>query len=94
MNKKVFLYFIADTTSTLYVFQPLRQRSLNKQIEASDVEINLRKAIEGVKQEINETNQLIDNVSVTEANLDAKIERRKVEIDRFEKRLQSLKKVR
>lgn len=58
------------------------------------MEGGIRKAIETVKKEIEETNQLIDNVSVTEANLDAKIERRKAEIDRYEKRLQTLKKVR
>lgn len=58
------------------------------------MEDDIRKAIEILKKEIEETNQLIDNVSVTEANLDAKIERRKAEIDRYEKRLQTLKKVR
>lgn len=57
------------------------------------MEAGIKKAIETVKKEIAETNQLIDNVSVTEANLDAKIERRKAEIDRYEKRLQTLKKV-
>lgn len=59
----------------------------------SEVEAGIKKAIESIKQEISETKQLIDNVSATEASLDAKIERRKIEIDRYEKRLQTLKKV-
>lgn len=58
------------------------------------MEEGIKKAIESIKQEIADTKQLIDNVSATESSLDAKIERRKVEIDRYEKRLQTLKKVR
>lgn len=65
-----------------------------KQFEISDVEGGIKKAIEAVTKEISETKQLIDNVAATEASLDSKIERRKVEIDRYEKRLQTLKKVR
>lgn len=72
----------------------IRQRSVGRQYEVSEVETGIRKAIESIKHEIADTKQQIDNISVTEANLDSKIERRKVEIDRYEKRLQTLKKVR
>ncbi|CAG9773653.1 unnamed protein product [Ceutorhynchus assimilis] len=71
-----------------------RQRSLGRQYELSDVEAGVKKAIETINQEITETKQLIDNVAATEASLDSKIERRKIELDRYEKRLQTLKKVR
>ncbi|KAJ8984678.1 hypothetical protein NQ317_015769 [Molorchus minor] len=71
-----------------------RQRSIGRQFELSEVEAGIKKAIESISQEITETKQLIDNVSATEASLDTKIDRRKVEIDRYEKRLQTLKKVR
>lgn len=47
-----------------------------------------------INEDIKETTELINNISATETNLDSKIERRKVEIDRYEKRLQTLKKVR
>lgn len=60
----------------------------------SEVEAGIKKAIEIESQEINETRNLIENVAANEASLDAKIERRKVDIDRYEKRLQTLKKVR
>ncbi|XP_022905148.1 clusterin-associated protein 1 [Onthophagus taurus] len=70
-----------------------RNVSSSKQYEVSEVESGIKKAIDGIKEEILETKQLIDNVSATEASLDAKIERRKIEIDRYEKRLQTLKKV-
>lgn len=74
--------------------KPLRQKSINRQFEIGEVEDGIRRATEAVKKEIEETNRLIDNVSLTEANLDAKIERKKAEIDRYEKRLQTLNKVR
>nr|AEE61526.1 unknown [Dendroctonus ponderosae] len=71
-----------------------RQRSMGRQFELSEVEAGVKKAIESINQEISETKQLIDNVAATEASLDSKIERRKIELDRYEKRLQTLKKVR
>lgn len=72
----------------------VRQRSLARQYEVNEVEAELKKAIEGIKKEIDQTKQLTDNISATEASLDAKIERRTAEIERYEKRLQTLKKVR
>ncbi|XP_025832286.1 clusterin-associated protein 1 [Agrilus planipennis] len=71
-----------------------RQISMNRQYEPSEVENSITKAIEAVSAEIDETQRQINNISTTEANLDSKIERRKVEIDRYEKRLQTLNKVR
>lgn len=71
----------------------LRQISVGQQFEINEVEVGVKKATESVQKQIEETKQLIDNVSSTEANLDSKIERRKVELDRYEKRLQTLKKV-
>ncbi|KAK9883785.1 hypothetical protein WA026_001980 [Henosepilachna vigintioctopunctata] len=71
-----------------------RQKSISRQFEITEVENGLKKAIELINDDIKETTTLINNVSATEANLDAKIERRKVEIERYEKRLQTLKKVR
>nr|CAH7733132.1 unnamed protein product [Callosobruchus chinensis] len=71
-----------------------RQKSIGKQFELSEVEAAIRAAIDSISHEIGETKQLIDNISVTESNLDSKIERRNIEIDRYEKRLQTLKKVR
>lgn len=67
---------------------------MGRQFELSEVEAGVKKEIEAINQEINETKQLIDNVAATEASLDSKIERRKIELERYEKRLQTLKKVR
>lgn len=71
-----------------------RYRSIARQIELSDVESAIKNAIKEITKEIGETKQMIDNIAVTESSLDSKIERRNIEIDRYEKRLQTLKKVR
>ncbi|CAG9863355.1 unnamed protein product [Phyllotreta striolata] len=71
-----------------------RQRSIARQFELSEVESGIKEAIKSINRDISETKQLIDNVAATEATLDSKIEKRNVEISRYEKRLQALKKVR
>lgn len=72
----------------------LRHISAGRQYEVNEVESGIRKAVENIKKELSETKQLIENVSTSEMNLDSKIERRNIEIDRYTKRLQTLKKVR
>ncbi|KAF5294390.1 hypothetical protein FQR65_LT10755 [Abscondita terminalis] len=83
-----------DLLSKEVDIRALRQISAGRQYEVSEVEAGIREAIAELKKEMTDTKQLIDNVSASESSLDAKIERRKVELDRYEKRLQTLKKVR
>ncbi|XP_057659923.1 clusterin-associated protein 1 isoform X1 [Diorhabda carinulata] len=71
-----------------------RHKSIARQFELSEVESGIREAIKLINVEVEETKQLIENVAATEASLDSKIEKRNVEIGRYEKRLQALKKVR
>ncbi|XP_056643134.1 clusterin-associated protein 1 isoform X3 [Diorhabda sublineata] len=70
-----------------------RHKSIVRQFELSEVESGIREAIKLINIEVEETKQLIENVAATEASLDSKIEKRNVEIGRYEKRLQALKKV-
>jgi clusterin-associated protein 1 len=60
----------------------------------AEVEASVRQALETVKMEIANTKQLMENVSASEANLDSKIEKKRTELERNQKRLQTLKKVR
>lgn len=60
----------------------------------NQVEMGLHQAIEVVRHEISETKIKMENVSATEGSLDSKIEKRKMELERNQKRLQTLKKVR
>jgi len=63
-------------------------------LEINEVEHGLQGSIEAVQQEIQRTVQMLENVASDEANLEAKIEKRKSELERNNKRLQTLQSVR
>lgn len=67
---------------------------ISRQLEMAEVEASVRQVLETVKLEIANTKQLMENVSASEANLDSKIEKKRTELERNQKRLQTLKKVR
>ncbi|XP_014470110.1 PREDICTED: clusterin-associated protein 1 [Dinoponera quadriceps] len=72
----------------------IRNTKVARQFDTSEIEIALKDVIDSTRKEIDETRRQIDNVKDTEQNLDARIERRRTELDRNQKRLQTLKKVR
>lgn len=72
----------------------VRSSSVARQIEINNVEGGLHQAIEFVRHEIADTKMKMENVSATESSMDNKIEKRKMELERNQKRLQTLKKVR
>ncbi|KAJ9573880.1 hypothetical protein L9F63_008740 [Diploptera punctata] len=72
----------------------LRNTRVSRQLEMTEVESAVRGAVESVKSDIANTKQLMENVSANEANLDSKIEKKRTELERNQKRLQTLKKVR
>ncbi|XP_067128475.1 clusterin-associated protein 1 [Centruroides vittatus] len=71
-----------------------RSLVLAKQHEITEIEKELRNCIKAVEEEIQKTHQLIENVASDEANLEAKIEKKKIELERNQKRFQTLKSVR
>ncbi|XP_076667379.1 clusterin associated protein 1 isoform X2 [Andrena cerasifolii] len=72
----------------------IRNSKVARQFDTSEIETALTNVIESVRKEIDDTKRQIDNVKDTEQNLDVRIERRRAELDRNQKRLQTLKKVR
>lgn len=75
----------------------LRERRSNvlaRQLEITDVEQALKASLKSLSEDIKATNHNIENVASNEANLEAKIEKKKVELERNQKRLLTLKKVR
>lgn len=72
----------------------MRNASIGRQIEINHVEVGLQQTIEAVRNEIAEMKMKMENVSATESSLDGKIEKRKLELERNQKRLQTLRKVR
>ncbi|XP_073998190.1 clusterin associated protein 1 isoform X1 [Rhodnius prolixus] len=72
----------------------IRNSSISTLIEMNRIESAVKEAVEFAKTSIANTKSLIENVSATESSLDAKIEKKQVELERNQKRLQTLKKVR
>ena len=71
-----------------------RQAVLARNLEIQEVEVGLRDAARAVGEETQKVQTNIENVASNEANLEAKIEKKKVELERNQKRLGTLKKVR
>lgn len=67
---------------------------LNRNLSHSDVESFLRNSIKSVEFELSKVSDRIENVSLDESNLDIKIEKRKEDLERYQKRLTALKSVR
>ena len=63
-------------------------------LEINEVEKGLSASVGAVESEIKKTLQNIDNVASDEANLEAKIEKKRNELDRNQKRLSTLHAVR
>lgn len=59
-----------------------------------EIEKCLHETIKAVEKDIENVNFKIENVASDEANLDAKIEKKRTELERHQKRLTTLKSVR
>ncbi|KFM58702.1 Clusterin-associated protein 1-like protein, partial [Stegodyphus mimosarum] len=71
-----------------------RSSVLSKQLDITEIEQGIKNATKGLEEEIQKTNTMIENIAADEANLEAKIEKRKMDLERNQKRLQTLKSVR
>ncbi|XP_022084775.1 clusterin-associated protein 1-like [Acanthaster planci] len=72
----------------------LRTTAINKPLEINEIEKGLHGSIKGVEHHIKKTQQMLENVASDEANLEAKIDKKKAELERNHKRLQTLQSVR
>ncbi|KAK7870570.1 hypothetical protein R5R35_009079 [Gryllus longicercus] len=72
----------------------IRMARVNRQLEITEVESALHQSMDIIRSEIRRLQEMTQNVAATEASLDNKIEKKKLELDRNQKRLQTLKKVR
>ncbi|XP_076075448.1 clusterin-associated protein 1-like isoform X3 [Mytilus galloprovincialis] len=72
------------------------QRSIviAKSLEINEVERGMSDSIKAVENEVKKTMMMLDNVASDEANLEAKIEKKRNELERNNKRLQTLQSVR
>ncbi|KAK8747400.1 hypothetical protein OTU49_016794, partial [Cherax quadricarinatus] len=72
----------------------IRTSIINRQLELTEVEAGIQTAIHTCEDEGKRNQQAIENVASDEANLDAKIDKKKTGLERGQKRLLTLKKVR
>ncbi|XP_063587800.1 clusterin-associated protein 1-like [Penaeus indicus] len=71
-----------------------RTNIINRQLELTEVEGGMQSAIRACEDEVKKNQTAIENVGSDEANLEAKIEKKKTGLERGQKRLLTLKKVR
>ncbi|XP_032253608.1 clusterin-associated protein 1 isoform X3 [Phoca vitulina] len=72
----------------------LRTEAIARPLEINETEEVMRIAIKDILAQVQKTKDLLNNVASDEANLEAKIEKRKLELERNRKRLQTLQSVR
>lgn len=71
-----------------------RQTALAQPLEINEIEKGLRVSIQSVEKEIQKTLHMLDNIASDEVNLEAKISKRRTELERAQKRLKTLESVR
>uniref|UniRef100_A0A6G1R2X7 Clusterin associated protein 1 n=1 Tax=Hypotaenidia okinawae TaxID=2861861 RepID=A0A6G1R2X7_9GRUI len=71
-----------------------RTESIARPLEINEAEKTMKIAIDCVLEQVQKTKDMLNNVALDEANLEAKIEKRKLELERSQKRLQTLQSVR
>ncbi|XP_053607441.1 clusterin-associated protein 1 isoform X2 [Plodia interpunctella] len=71
----------------------LREQALARPLDMSAMEACLRRALDAVAARVASGKDQIENVAASEAALDAKLERRRAELQRAEKRLHTVQKI-
>lgn len=74
--------------------QETRTNIINRQLEVTEVEVGMQSAIHACEEEVKRNQTAIENVGSDQSNLEAKIDKKKTGLDRGQKRLLTLKKVR
>ncbi|XP_059056920.1 clusterin-associated protein 1 [Achroia grisella] len=70
-----------------------REQALSRPLDMAAMESCLRRALETVSGKVANGREQIDNVAASESALDAKLERRRAELQRAEKRLHTVQKI-
>ncbi|KAK3089746.1 hypothetical protein FSP39_006164 [Pinctada imbricata] len=93
LGKEVDLRLSDHNFKEIYL-QEQRSMVIAKSLEINEVESGMAGSIKAVENEIKKTLTMLDNVASDEANLEAKIEKKKSELERNNKRLTTLQSVR
>ncbi|NWX90313.1 CLUA1 protein, partial [Nothoprocta ornata] len=71
-----------------------RTESIARPLEINEAEKMMKMAIDNILEQVQKTKDMLNNVALDEANLEARIEKRKLELEISQKRLQTLQSVR
>ncbi|NXK31262.1 CLUA1 protein, partial [Piprites chloris] len=71
-----------------------RREAIDRPLEITEAEKVMKIAIDSVLEQVQKTKDMLNNVALDETNLEAKIKKRKLELERSQKRLQTLQSVR
>ncbi|XP_060116805.1 clusterin-associated protein 1 [Heteronotia binoei] len=72
----------------------MRTEAIARPLEINETEKVMRVAIKDILEQVQKTKDLLSNVAADETSLEAKIEKKKAELERSQKRLQTLQSVR
>ncbi|VDP04621.1 unnamed protein product [Soboliphyme baturini] len=85
---------VYDLLSDELEMREKRTAALARQVELNEVEAYLKLCLKAAQQEIEDLKAKLGGISSDESNLDTKIERKKADLDRLQKRLIQLQSVR
>ncbi|KAL0892642.1 hypothetical protein ABMA27_014366 [Loxostege sticticalis] len=85
--------FLYDLLAKEAENKELREQALSRPLDMSAMESCLRRALDAVTHKVTSAREQIDSVAASEAALDAKLERRRAELLRAEKRLHTVQKI-
>ncbi|CAG9786431.1 unnamed protein product [Diatraea saccharalis] len=85
--------FLYDLLAKEVENKELREQALSRPLDMSAMEAALRRALDAVAAKVSSARDQIDNIAASEAALDAKLERRRAELMRAEKRLHTVQKI-
>eukprot|EP00002_Diphylleia_rotans_P018741 TRINITY_DN3628_c0_g2_i10.p1 TRINITY_DN3628_c0_g2~~TRINITY_DN3628_c0_g2_i10.p1 ORF type:complete len:405 (+),score=99.68 TRINITY_DN3628_c0_g2_i10:47-1261(+) len=85
---------LADLLYKEKSIRDLRNKAVARPLDVETMERTIKESIKQVGDETNEIIHRLSNISSDESNLEQKIEKRKVELDRSQKRLKNLQSVR
>lgn len=74
-------------------YKSSREAALARPLDMSAMESCIRRAVDGTREKEMATREQINSVSATESTLDSKLERRRAELQRAEKRLHTQQKI-
>ncbi|XP_062511924.1 clusterin-associated protein 1-like isoform X2 [Corticium candelabrum] len=85
---------LSDLLKQEVELREMRMAAIQRPLELNDIEKQVQDGIGTVSEQIRQTMTRLENLASDEANLEEKIEKKKQELERNQKRLQSLQSVR